>query len=264
MAKAPASKKAASGEREVQSVRRALEILETVAAAGELGVTEIAQSVGLHVATVHNLLRTLSNHGYLENHSGRYSVGTSVAMLAGQSDDAGALSDFLQPWMERLSRETGEAASASVLNDGLARIIAFQPGTHALTIHFPQRIWPDPLGLATGRLLVAELPEEEWEQFIPGGDGKGEWTTRLQDIRRAGHCVFWQSEQVAMGVPVRNRFGRSLCAIGASVPMARATPDYCNLVFTGIRGMAEELSRQFGCPAASLQAMASLAPPDWP
>ena len=54
-------------------------VLVTVPAADELGVTEIAQAVGLHVATAHNLLRTLSKYGYLENRGGRYRVDGSVS-----------------------------------------------------------------------------------------------------------------------------------------------------------------------------------------
>jgi DNA-binding IclR family transcriptional regulator len=259
------SAKAPSGEREVQSVKRALEILETVAAAGELGVTDIAQSVGLHVATAHNLLRTLSNHGYLENRDRRYRLGSSVALLAGQGEVAGGLSDFLQPWMARLSRETGEAASASVLNEGLLHIVAFQPGTHALTIHFPQRTWPNPLNLATGQLLVAELPESQWAPFVPGEAPaeRAEWTRRLRDMRRLGYCVRWQSDQLAMAFPVRNRFARLPFAVGASAPLSRATPDYCEAMFAAIRQIACELSEQLGCPATLVEAIAATAPPDW-
>ena len=261
-----AANQAGSGEREVQSVARALDILEAVAAAEEPGVTEIARSVGLHVATAHNILRTLSNHGYLENRNGRYRLGAALAKLVGPGDHAGALPEYLQTWVERLSRETGEAASASVLEDGLARIVAFQPGTHALTIHFPRRLWPNPLALATGRLLVAELPEGDWAAFLPGeadAEDRERWTERLRGIRRGGFSVFPQPEQVAIAFPVRNRSGRTFCAIGASLPASRATPDHCAAVFTAIRQTACEMSREFGCPSCPLAKMAGAAPPDW-
>lgn len=261
-----AANQAGSGEREVQSVARALHILEAVAAAEEPGVTEIARSVGLHVATAHNILRTLSNHGYLENRNGRYRLGAALAKLVGPGDHAGALPEYLQTWVERLSRETGEAASASVLEDGLARIVAFQPGTHALTIHFPKRLWPNPLALATGRMLVADLPEGDWAVFLPGeanAEDRKRWAERLRGIGREGFSVLRQPEQVAIAFPVRNRSGRTFCAIGASTPASRATPDHCTAIFTAIRQAAGELSREFGCPAAPLAKMVGAIPPDW-
>jgi DNA-binding IclR family transcriptional regulator len=261
-----ATNQAGSGEREVQSVARALHILEAVSAAAEPGVTEIARTVGLHVATAHNLLRTLSNHGYLENRNGRYRLGAALAKLVGPGDHAGALPEYLQTWVERLSRETGEAASASVLEDGLARIVAFQPGTHALTIHFPRRLWPNPLALATGRLLVAELPEGDWSAFLPGEDKPADrdwWTVRLRGIRQEGFSILRHPEQVAIAFPVRNRSGRVLCAIGASTPASRALPDHCAAVFTAIRRAADELSQEFGCPTTLLARTAAATPPDW-
>ncbi len=191
-------------------------------------------------------------------------MGVSAALLAGQGDVAEGLSEFLEPWMKRLSRETGEAASAFVLGDGLARIITFQPGTYALTIHFPKRIWHDVLSLATGRLLVAELPEYEWPQFISDENrtGKSKWTSLLREIHRVGYCICWHPEQLAMAFPVRNRFGRIMFAVGASAPVSRATPDQCALMFTSIRKIACDLSQGFECPNKLLKTLAITALPD--
>jgi DNA-binding IclR family transcriptional regulator len=148
----------------------------------------------------------------------------------------------------------------------LARIIAFQPGTHALTIHFPRRLWPNPLALATGRVLVSELPEGDWAAFLPGEDKSEErkqWTERLRRFGRDGFGTLHHPEQVAIAFPVRNRSGRVFCAIGASTPATRATPDHCTAIFTAIRRAASELSQEFGCPAALLDRIAAAKPPEW-
>jgi len=57
---------AVEGSGGVQSVGRAFEILEVIAAqGGELSLSEIAASVGLPAPSAHRLLRTLVSLGYL-------------------------------------------------------------------------------------------------------------------------------------------------------------------------------------------------------
>ena len=50
-------------EAQVQSVARTLRILETLAAEGELGLTELAERVGMHKSTLFRFMRTFSELG---------------------------------------------------------------------------------------------------------------------------------------------------------------------------------------------------------
>lgn len=68
----------------VQSVGRAMDILELLGRLGPTGVTDIARQLDLHVATVHNLLRTLADRHYLLNDGGQYRIGPAASILAGQ------------------------------------------------------------------------------------------------------------------------------------------------------------------------------------
>ena len=50
----------------VQSIDRALDIIEAVAEAGRpMGLTEIANQVGLHKSTAYRIIETLFQRGYL-------------------------------------------------------------------------------------------------------------------------------------------------------------------------------------------------------
>ncbi len=50
----------------VQSVERAFDILEIMASAGgSIGVSELADLAGLPLPTIHRLIRTLMNRGYV-------------------------------------------------------------------------------------------------------------------------------------------------------------------------------------------------------
>src|SRR4051812_12288998 len=69
----------------VQSVDRALTILEVLARVGEAGVTEIAVELGVHKSTAFRLVATLETHRLVEQTTerGRYRLGVGVLRLAG-------------------------------------------------------------------------------------------------------------------------------------------------------------------------------------
>ena len=69
----------------VQSVDRALNILEVLARNGEAGVTEVAAELGVHKSTAFRLVATLEAHRLVEQTEdrGKYRLGVGVLRLAG-------------------------------------------------------------------------------------------------------------------------------------------------------------------------------------
>jgi len=245
----------AKGEGEVQSVVRALGLLEAIAAAGEMGVTELARAQGLHVATAHNLLRTLAGRHYLINRGGRYRLGPAVAMLGAGWEPLHALPDLVQPGLVQIAEGCGEAASATILVGREARLIGFQPGTEAITIHYPQWLWPEALKLATGRLLVALGDPNLWPEFVehsPGvrpGLDLAAWQRDLQRLRELGYCALTTNRdggQTLIAAPLRGHGGRALAAVGAACPAFRATPERCRAMTEVVWRVAGELCAQLG------------------
>ncbi len=68
----------------MQSVNKALDLLETLAeAGGELTLTDLAVDTGIPMATLHRLARTLVGRGYLRQLSDRrYALGPALVPLA--------------------------------------------------------------------------------------------------------------------------------------------------------------------------------------
>src|SRR6202012_5776420 len=67
----------------VQSIERAFDLLEMLAdAGGALGLSELASLSGLPLPTVHRLMRTLVNRGYVRQEaSRRYALGARLIRL---------------------------------------------------------------------------------------------------------------------------------------------------------------------------------------
>lgn len=103
----------------VQSLDRAFDLLEALAAAGELGVSDLAARTGLVPSTTHRLLATLAKRGYVtqSSQSGRYLLGYKLVELAsGLERRLARLRAVARPHLEGVQRATGETVNLVVLD----------------------------------------------------------------------------------------------------------------------------------------------------
>jgi len=104
----------------VQSIDRAFEILETLAVEREgLGVTEIGKRVGLHKSTVHRILNTMAERGYIEQNqeTGAYRLGLKFIELCSLYLNNVELKTEAQPYLRNLSALTGQPVHLATLVD---------------------------------------------------------------------------------------------------------------------------------------------------
>jgi IclR family acetate operon transcriptional repressor len=112
--------------RSVQSVDRALDLLEALAGAdGEVSITALSARTKLHVSTVHRLLATLLRRGYVRQNpdTSRYYAGAKVATLAEGRSRYNELRLAARPLLLGLVEVTRETANLSVLDDTMAGYI---------------------------------------------------------------------------------------------------------------------------------------------
>src|SRR5580700_6892886 len=103
----------------IQSVQRAAQILGVLGSGTpRLGVTEIAERVGLAKPTVHGLLRTLEKHDLVvqDPDSGKYSLGPGVLQLGNAFLDGSELRARSLLWAEALAQRAGEAVWVATLS----------------------------------------------------------------------------------------------------------------------------------------------------
>ena len=103
----------------VQSVDRALTILEMLAREGEAGVTEIAAELGVHKSTAFRLLATLESHRLVEQDGdrGRYRLGVGNLRLAGATTARLDLVTEARPVCRQLAADTGETVNITVRSE---------------------------------------------------------------------------------------------------------------------------------------------------
>ena len=144
----------------VQSVDRALRILEILARSGESGVTEVAQALEVHKSTAFRLVSTLEQHGLVEQVEGRgkYRLGVGLLRLAGATSARLDVVQEARPLCKQLAALTGETVNLATLSGHSALYLDQVAGPSALQPHnwVGQHI---PLhATSNGKVLMAWLP----------------------------------------------------------------------------------------------------------
>lgn len=240
----------------IQSLHRAFDIMEAVSAQGSMGTTEIARTVGLAVSTVQNLCRTMATRGYLIGIRGTYRLGPGISVFASHWDPFTALPDLVKPELQRISQETGQSASATVLVGTEARLLAFQPGLGPITIQTPRWNHPDPLSIPTGRVMVALTTQQErWPEFIESvevpssGHEPGDWPSTLKTITETAMSTNQHegtNGQTAIAVPVWGTSETVICAIGCSAPTFQTDQELIRRMVTAVIESSRRISSTLG------------------
>jgi IclR family transcriptional regulator, KDG regulon repressor len=105
-------------EKSVQTLERALDIIELLAVEKEgLGVTEIGNRVGLHKSTVHRLLNSLAERGYIEKEPryGIYKLGLKIIEISSLYLNKLELKTEALPYLRKLAETVGQPVHLAIL-----------------------------------------------------------------------------------------------------------------------------------------------------
>jgi DNA-binding IclR family transcriptional regulator len=147
----------------VQSVDRALQLLNGVAAAGPRGetVTMLAEGCGINRATAWRLLGTLEAHNLVERDpsTNRYQIGFALIRMWASAGYDGVVRRTL-PILERVSERTGETAALAVPGQrGVTYVSEVAPPSVLAVTWLAREV---PLhATSTGKALLAWLPPGE-------------------------------------------------------------------------------------------------------
>lgn len=253
-----------AGVQTIQCLERATDILTEVGRAGEAGISQMARALSLHVPTVSNIVRTLTHRGLLINTGGRYRLGPTLAALLSGYDVPSLLKQLVPGALEQITRQTGESAVAVTFSGVRALRLGWSAARDELTTQIPDHVLDAPLGLATGQLLAAFQPEENWPTIIDhhleatgrarNPRNRHELTRLFQAIRRQGDNPQPEHNYPKLAVPVRDASGQVVAALGTSCPPSRSTRKHFNEMLDTCRQVADELSARLGYTGADIEA----------
>jgi IclR family acetate operon transcriptional repressor len=254
----------ADGERHsIQSVDRALFLLETIAeAGGEATLTDLANRTGLNISTCHHLLATLIQRGFAAKVPGRrlYALGARILHLSHACLQVD-LPRRAQPYLEQVNAATGETVHLAGLQGDTVITLSRREARHAVRVDSGQvGKLEAPHATSLGKAIMAWLPEEEMQRMV--GASMKRFTEHtitdvpgliesLRHVRRNGFAIDREEflpGVICVGAAIRDQAGTVIGAISASTPTMRGTPEHIDLMRDEILQAARALSAQFGEP----------------
>ena len=246
----------------VQSVDRAVAILEILARDGEAGVTEVARELDVHKSTASRLLAALDRRELVAQDTarGKFRLGVGIVRLAGAVSRKLDLVQESRPVCRALAQQVGETVNLAILSGRDALYLDQVAGPAALSPHnwAGQRI---PLhATSDGKVLLAYLSEAERKERLAPPLARftdrtitaaAEFGDLLAEVRRRGFATAVEELEAgltAIAAPVRNAEGNVIASISASGPSFRIPADRIPVLAGAVHRAAAEVSRRLGWP----------------
>lgn len=244
----------------VQSVDRALVVLEILAKAGQAGVTEIAAALDVHKSTVSRLIAVLESRGYVEQVSGRgkYRLGFAIARLARASSGRLDLGRLSQDVCDGLTDDLGETTNVAILDENRIVNIVESIGPGEITL----RTWVGQScpahATSSGKVLLAGLDPAEVRtrltdplvSFTPATIATvGQLLAELAEVRDRGWASVTEELEVglnAVAAPVRDANSQVIAALSVSGPSYRLAEGKFGEVAEQTIAAADAISRRLG------------------
>ncbi|MBP5941736.1 IclR family transcriptional regulator [Streptomyces sp. LBUM 1476] len=245
----------------VQSVDRAISVMEILAQRGEAGVSEVAAEIEVHKSTAFRLLGALEARGLVEQagERGKYRLGFGIVRLAGAVTGRIDITQQARPICERLAEEIGETVNIAVLQEQYAINLYQVRGPGAVAVHN----WVGQLtplhATSSGKVLLASLAatdraallaETGLKKLTPRTiTAKTKLEKNLAESLERGYAYTLEELEVglhAMAAPVRGRDGEVIAALSASGPAYRFTENRLHEFAPVLLKGAEEISRRMG------------------
>ncbi|PKO21202.1 MAG: hypothetical protein CVU38_16040 [Chloroflexi bacterium HGW-Chloroflexi-1] len=229
----------------IRSIQKALETIELLAQAENgLSLSDLAARTGYPISTVHRLLASMFEHGYVEQdpQTKRYYLGLKILALQAQGIRRRHFGRFAFPHLNRLRQHVNETINLGVLSgQDVVYLETFVPNS-SMSFYAPPGTRMPSYCTAMGKVLLAHLPPETQDALLSSLELKPftphtitslpALRTELAEIAQRGYAV--DNEEYAAGVrcisaPVRDHdstvvAGVSVTVLAEQLPTERIKP----------------------------------------
>lgn len=249
-------------ESSVRALEKALSVLEHLSKLDrDIDLATLTQEMDMPKTTLLRLLNTLKKHNFVQQdeRSRRYRLGWALIYLGQAANRVFNIVEFIHPFLEKLSRETGETANLVFLDRNHAvyvdqvvsdNIIRGVPAIGA------------PLGLhctAAGKALLSCQPADRIEEILEQIDlnaltektitDPDQLYREIEQVRRRGYAL--DNEETELGgrcvaAPVYGKEGSVIGAISVIGPTNRVNPETIPALSATVSAAAREISRALG------------------
>lgn len=226
----------------VKSLAKALHVLECFTLQEpELGITELAQKMGVTKSNIHNILSTFLQLGYIRKQpNGRYTLGLKMLEYAFIINQNLGYPNAVYDIMVEAAGLTDEIIYFGLpYGKDVLYLYVAHPASRLKTLPYRDMLGEKaPLcSTGIGKAILAHLPEEEWPDRIP--DEPARFTVHtvtdregimeeLRRTRRRGYATDNMERDLnvrCVGVPIHNAAGQLVAGMSTSGPVAHMTDE---------------------------------------
>ncbi|CAG7645398.1 IclR family transcriptional regulator [Paenibacillus allorhizosphaerae] len=218
----------------VQSVERALNLLETIAGCENgIRIKDLAEKQKLNLSTAHRLVSLLEHRGYVEQEpdSKKYFLGIKVLQLQGYLFKSRRLNEVAAQELKRLVHSLGETTHLAVLSEGEVVYIESLEGVGSVISRAPIGRKVAIYSTALGKALTAWKPHEEVERILLQSEMAARtpntitnteaYLQELTKVQLNGYAVDRQEHSMiscCVAAPIRDHRNEVVAAISVSCP----------------------------------------------
>lgn len=242
----------------VKSVVKAMRIFEEMVNHGKaISLSNLSKKLELNISTVHRLLNTLLELGYVEqNEEGLYRLGLRSYKLADIISEEFDLRKLVRPYLEDIASACNETTNLVVLEDYQVVYIDQVESTNMVRMFASVGSRGDAHCTGSGKALLANLEEKEREDYIRSADftaytdntitDPDQFRKELSRIRKQGYALDLEEKELGVrcvAAPIFSENYKLLGAISVSGPCTRITRDYLdNTLIDLVKNKAEEIT----------------------
>lgn len=240
----------------VQSVDRALTVLEILAREGQSSAGAIARELGVHGSTVSRLLPVLEQHGLVERDEGGVRLGAGVLRLAGAAVPGRDLTRWAAPVCEELARRVGETVNVAVLREGGAVNLCQAQGPSTVAMHNWVGDRTVLHATSSGKVLLAHAEPAQREEVLSHPlerftertlTERSALLRELEQVRERGWAAAVEEFEPglnALAVPIRGAQGSVIAALSVAGPAYRLGAERLPELSRTLEAAAEEITRR--------------------
>ena len=257
----PARGNGRGGEGGVQSVDRAITVLEILAREGHAGVSEVAAEIGVHKSTAFRLLAALEERDLVEQNTerGKYQLAFGILRLASAIPNRIDLVRQAQPILDALAVQFDETINLAVMREHYAVNVHQALSSAAIA----SQNWVGQLtplhATSSGKVLLAFLPDEQRDSILDRAGlpslTKNTVTSRkalldeLAEVRENGFATAFEELEVglnAAAAPIRDHTGSVVAALSASGPAFRYDAERIKSTEADLKLAGSRISHRMG------------------
>ena len=244
----------------VNSVLRAITILEFLGHQKGSNVTEISKALELPKSTTHQILATLESENVIvKDRHNRYHLGLRLFELGSMAQVDLEIRRMAAPFLKTLNAELDETVHLTVLEGNEVLYVDCLESSKRLRTYSVLGVRAPLYCTSVGKAILAFLPAEEQqailevtvlEKFTENTiTDKAYLLDELRTIVQRGYAVDNMEHEEGLrcvGAPIRNHAGRVFAAISVSGPSQRITLGNISEIGKVVMVQAENISAQLG------------------